>query len=268
MTTTTFSEISARYEIDSLIQKSAAERLLGLLDIQSHEAVLDLGCGTGNLSRRIRQLTDGPVTGIDPSPGMIENARNSPDSSDIAFIHTSAEELAFNEAFDVIFCNSAFQWFRSPDQALAACHTALRHGGRMGIQAPARSDYCPNFLDAVADVARDTRCTDIFARFSSPWLFLGQADDYRDMVEQAGFSVPFATIDELVTPYTPEQVMTIFESGAAAGYLNRESYPGGFDEWYPPRFREIVADAFRRQAGPDGLVQLKFNRIYLIAIKP
>src|SRR6266571_4624037 len=85
MADTTFTEISIRYEKDSLIQKSAAERLLGLLDIQEFEAVLDLGCGTGNLTRRIRQLTSGPVTGVDPSPGMIESARSSSQMiSDIA----------------------------------------------------------------------------------------------------------------------------------------------------------------------------------------
>ncbi len=269
MADTTFTEISIRYEKDSLIQKSAAERLLGLLDIQEFEAVLDLGCGTGNLTRRIRQLTSGPVTGVDPSPGMIESARSSSQMiSDIAFIHAAAEEITFRESFDVIFCNSAFQWFTSPRQALIVCHAALRPCGRMGIQAPARSDYCPNFLAAVAEVASDPRTAAIFARFKSPWLFLDQPNDYRILFEEAGFSVPFATIEELVTPYTPDQVMTIFESGAAAGYLNQESYSGGYDENYPATFREIVATAFRKQAGLDGLVQLTFNRIYLIAVKP
>jgi trans-aconitate methyltransferase len=268
MASTSFTEISARYETDSLIQKSAAERLLSLLDIQRHEAVLDLGCGTGSLSRRIRQLTDALVTGIDPSPGMIETARNAPGVHDIAFIHSSAEDLAFSEVFDIIFCNSAFQWFVSPKKALAAGYAALRPCGRLGIQAPARSNYCPNFLAAVADVAQDPRTSANFARFNSPWLFLEQADDYRALFQQAGFSVPFAAIEELAAPYTPDQVLTIFESGAAAGYLKRDAYTGGYDEDYPAVFREIVAAAFRRQAGQDGLVQLVFNRIYLIAEKP
>ncbi len=268
MADTSFTEISVRYEQDSLIQKSAAERLLGLLDIQDREAVLDLGCGPGNLSHRIRQLTSGPVTGVDPSPGMIEKARNSRQITDIAFVHAAAEEITFKETFDIIFCNSAFQWFTSPRRALAAGYAALRPGGRMGIQAPARGDYCPNFLAAIAEVAHDPRTAAVFAGFHSPWLFLEQADEYRGLFEQAGFSVPFARIEELVTPYTPDQVMTIFESGAAAAYLSRESYPGGYDEEYPAIFREIIASAFRSQAGPDGLVQLKFNRIYLIAVKP
>ncbi|MFZ4855657.1 MAG: class I SAM-dependent methyltransferase [Desulfuromonadaceae bacterium] len=268
MTTTTFTEISARYEKDSIIQKSAAERLLSLLDIQRWEAVLDLGCGTGSLTRRIRGLTDAPITGVDPSIGMIEAAQNAPDTTDIAYIHSRAEDVAFTGTFNVIFCNSAFQWFEQPDQALAASFAALRSGGRIGIQAPARLDYCPNFLRAIDAVAADPRTAEVFSRFTPRWLFLESTEEYRSLFERAGFRVPFATIEEQVTPYTPDQVITIFESGAAAGYLNRELYLGGYDDDYPALFREIVAASFRNQACQDGLVPLVFNRIYLIAVKP
>jgi trans-aconitate 2-methyltransferase len=266
--TTTFEEISGRYEQDSVVQKSAAGRLLGLLDIQRHEAVLDLGCGAGNLTRRIRQITDAPLTGVDPTPGMIDIARNAPDVNDIAFVHAAAEEIDFKNAFDVIFCNSAIQWFTSPVLALQAGFAALRPGGRMGMQAPARRDYCPNFLAALTDVSRDPRTAEIFSRCNPSWFFLERADDYRALFEQAGFSVPFAVIEELVADYSPEQVLNVFESGAAAGYLNQDSYQGGFSAGYPTLFREILASAFQRQAGPDGLVKLIFNRVFLIAVKP
>ncbi|MFL5264631.1 MAG: methyltransferase domain-containing protein, partial [Anaeromyxobacteraceae bacterium] len=45
-------------------------------------------------------------------------------------------------AFDVVFCNSALHWFKETARALAACRRALRPGGRMAMQAPARQDYC------------------------------------------------------------------------------------------------------------------------------
>ena len=268
MTTTTFTEISARYEKDSIIQKSAAERLLSLLDIQRWEAVLDLGCGTGSLTRRIRSLTDALVTGVDPSPGMIEAAQNVPDVTDITYIRARAEDLAFSGTFDVIFCNSSFQWFEQPDQALAASFAALRSGGRIGIQAPARRDYCPKFLRAIDAVAADPRTAEIFSRFTPRWLFLESAEEYRRLFERTGLRVPFATIEEQVTPYTSDQVITIFESGAAAGYLDRELYLGGYDDDYPPLFREIVAASLRNETNQDGLVPLVFNRVYLIAVKP
>lgn len=46
-----FTNIAARYGQDSLIQRSAAEKLIGLLDIRNSDHVPDLGCGTGSLTR-------------------------------------------------------------------------------------------------------------------------------------------------------------------------------------------------------------------------
>ena len=74
MKTTDFTDISSRYERDSLIQKSAADKLVCLLDIRRDDDVLDLGCGTGSLTRKIRAVTDGRVVGVDPSAGMIREA--------------------------------------------------------------------------------------------------------------------------------------------------------------------------------------------------
>lgn len=267
MTNTSFNEISTRYRKDSIIQQSAAELLLELLDIRGEEAVLDLGCGTGNLTRRIRDLTKGPVQGVDPSAGMIAAARADSGDTGIRFVQSLAETLEFQECFDVIFCNSAFQWFLAPGQALSAAHKALRSGGRIGIQAPATSQYCPNFLEALEAVRRDPRTAATFAGCRPRWNFLEQAEDYRALFERSGFEVRYAVIERSTTPYTPEKVLTIFESGAAAGYLNRDAYPEDYPEEYPALFRELLLAAFRQQAGEDGKVQLTFNRIYLLGFK-
>ena len=69
-----FSEISKKYEKDSVVQKSASEILFDLLEIQPKDDVLGLGCGTGHISRLIRNKTRGKVVGVDPSDGMIEKA--------------------------------------------------------------------------------------------------------------------------------------------------------------------------------------------------
>lgn len=264
---TDFSEISARYEQDSLIQKSAAEKLFGLLAIGENDDVLDLGCGTGNLTRKIRGMTVGQIVGVDPSEGMIQEAAANLDGKDVAHLVMAAEALTFDDAFDAIFCNSAFQWFHDPQTALCACHNSLRKGGRMGIQAPAGRRYCPNFLDAIDAVASDVRTRETFAGFKAPWLFMETADDYGALFTQAGFAVPFSRIEVLETCHTAEEIMTIFESGAAAGYLNQAFYETRIDEKYCGNFRSIVKDAFAGQVDGSGTVKLLFNRIYLVAAK-
>jgi trans-aconitate methyltransferase len=267
MQSTDFTEISARYERDSLIQKSAAEKLIGLIDIRRNDRVLDLGCGTGSLTRRIKSMTAGNVVGVDPSEGMVREAEGKRDGLDITYETRSAEDLGYHEEFTAIFCNSAFQWFRAPHQALKNCYEALQPGGRMGIQAPAKKIYCPNFLQAIGAAARDPRTANIFSGFRPPWILLDTEKEYASLFVQAGFTVPFAVIEEVKTLHAPDEVMTIFESGAAAGYLNQEYYSAPISSAYTAAFREIVRESFLRQASKEGQVELIFNRIYLLAVK-
>lgn len=267
MSTVSFSEIAAKYERDSRVQAPAAEILVGLLGIGQRDDVLDLGCGTGQLTRRTREMTRGRVVGIDASEGMIREARGKSEGLAIDYEVTRAEKLDRRDSFDAIFCNSAFQWFKNPEPVLRNCHLALRKGGRMGMQAPARMEYCPNFIRAIEQAARDPRTRETFARFKSPWFFLETAEEYASLFERAGFNVVFSRIEAVKTLHPPDEILKIFESGAAAGYFNQECYDVPIDGGYVERAREIISSAFRNQANEAGLVELTFNRIYLVGTK-
>lgn len=262
-----FNQIARRYEKESVVQKAAAELLLSLLEIGPREDILEVGCGTGHLAAHISQLTSGRVLGIDAASGMIAEAQSKYASERLSFELTSAEDLSVERDFDAIFCNSAMQWFHDPERALKACHRALRPGGRMGAQAPARHDYCPNFLEAIAEVAHHPATAATYSRFQSPWFFCETADAYAEVFRSAGFVVPFARIERTNARYTLEQVLKVFESGAAAGYLNPACYGGPLPDAYVRAFRDILAGAFRTQTACDGRIDLVFHRIYLVATR-
>ncbi|AEJ61851.1 Methyltransferase type 11 [Spirochaeta thermophila DSM 6578] len=262
-----FSRISGMYEKAASLQRAASDVLLDLLGIKDTENVLDVGCGTGGITKRIRGLTRGKVVGIDPSPGMIEEARKGAGGLDVSFELRGAEEMEYQEEFDVIFANSSFQWFEAPEKAIWNCHRALRKGGRIGIQAPARNVYCPNFLQAIEMVKRDDRTKRIFSGFRNPWFFLETAEEYRSFFEDCGFKVTFVELRSIVTVHTPEEVFRIFSSGAIAGYLNEAYYDIELTRDYIEHFIEIVKEAFATQVERDGMVRLRFNRIFLTAVK-
>jgi len=219
---------------------------MNLLKIKEHDDILDVGCGVGNLTKKIREISKGKVVGIDPSEKMISEARSR--QLDITFEQKSAETMDFRNCFEVIFCNSAFQWFRNPKKALENCYTALRTNGRMGIQAPAKKLYCPNFIDAIEEVKKNQKTKDTFAHFRSPWTFFETADEYSNLFESAGFKVDFSRIETIKTNYSPEEVFAAFSSGAIAGYLNQDFYDRELPEDYEQNFKAIVRDAFGKQA--------------------
>lgn len=262
-----FTSISETYEHTSLVQKSASEVLIELLEIQEGCMILDLGCGTGHIAKLLRDQTNSTVIGVDPAAGMIEKAKKTITDTNISFLNLAADQLDFENSFDVIFCNSAFQWFKNPGPSLNACYKALKHGGRIGIQAPAKNRYCPNFIDAVDRVADDYAIGGIFKTFDAPWFFLDSADEYREVFERAGFTVKRSEIVEVKTTHSVDEVFKIFESGAAAGYLNQQYYGTDVTAEYRETFRKIVFNAFERQADDQGNIDLVFFRIYLIAEK-
>lgn len=261
-----FSEISEKYENDSVVQKSASEILFDLLEIQPNDDVLDLGCGTGHISSLIRDKTSGKVAGVDPSEGMIEKAHNKFSHQDISFRVCSAEQLDYQNEFDVIFCNSAFQWFVNPPKVLNVCRNSLKINGRMAIQAPAKDNYCPNFLRAIGEVKNHKVTREVFEHFTQPWFFRNSAREYAELFENAGFKVNKSTIDEVATYHTAEEAYKIFESGAAAGYLNQDYYSTKLSQEYIDAFRNIVRDSFEKQADNEKQVKLTFYRIYLLAV--
>ncbi len=265
-----FTTIAPKYQQTAVLQKSASEQLFDMLSISRTDDVLDLGCGTGHLTRKIRSFTKGVVVGIDPSEGMVTVAqRNNQDG--IAFHVQPAENLDMVDQFDVIFCNSAFQWFRNPSLAISNCYSALSPGGRMAMQAPARNDYCPNFVLAVCSLREHPDTQETFAHFHSPWFFLETAEEYADIFAKAGFSVvssAIETVRQRSTPTRAFEMFEMFESGAAAGYLNPDCYNVMLPSKYISIARGLIERQFESQAAHDGDVELTFHRIYLLGRRP
>jgi ubiquinone/menaquinone biosynthesis C-methylase UbiE len=263
-----FDSKASMYEQNALVQKSASEVLLEMISIRKNDDVLDLGCGSGRTTREIAFLTKGQVLGTDISESMINEAiRKNDDQLNVRYLVKDAEDLGFTEKFDVIYCNSTFQWFSNPTKVLKQCFTALKTKGRMGIQAPATSMYCPNFVAAIEQVRTHPVTKATFRYFKNPWMFLESEDEYRKLFEKCGFDVVKCKITEESARYTTDQVYGIYQSGAENGYLNQSFYTVPLTDEYVETFRSLIKKAFKEQTDESGMIDLRFNRIYLVAKK-
>jgi SAM-dependent methyltransferase len=103
-----------------------------MVDEFAAKAVIDLGCGTGLLARRLAR-SGLFVTGVDPAAGSLEYARNQPGAHRVHWILGDASTLPEAAADLVLMTGNAAQ--AVADQAdwdcmLRRTHMALRPGGR------------------------------------------------------------------------------------------------------------------------------------------
>ncbi|MHC1754423.1 MAG: trans-aconitate 2-methyltransferase [Methanosarcina sp.] len=268
MSEVNFNSKAFTYANNSLVQKSASEILLDLLSIQSEEDVLDLGCGPGHITKKIAQVTKGIVTGIDVSQGMIEQAVSSnQELPNLRYSVMDAENLELPINFDVIVCNSSFQWFQKPEQVLNRCFSVLKQGGRIGVQAPATQLYSPNFVAAIEKIRMHPYTREIFKYFKNPWFFLESKEEYEQLFRNCGFDVIYSELRDESNLFSIEEAYKIYQSGAENGYLNQSFYTVTLTDDYMNSFRELVKEAFKEQSDNSGMIDLKFKRIYIIAKK-
>lgn len=102
--------------------------VIELLNPQSHETILDLGCGSGELTATIANSAH-KVTGIDFSENMINQSQTR--FPHIEFQQHDAEKpFPFDYKFDAIFSNAALHWMLNADAVANNVANALKNGGR------------------------------------------------------------------------------------------------------------------------------------------
>jgi ubiquinone/menaquinone biosynthesis C-methylase UbiE len=104
----------------------AALRKLADLDVRD---VLDVGCGTGQLTARLREThPDARVVGCDFSRGMLLQAAQRRRRA--LWVQADAARLPFPaSAFDAVVSTEAFHWFPDQDAALREFFRVVRPGG-------------------------------------------------------------------------------------------------------------------------------------------
>ncbi len=129
--------------------------VLALVRSRPGMRVVDLGCGTGELTRKLHQHTYARETlGLDSSEAMLEKSRA---HAGDGLRFEKREILDFAEdpggSWDLVFSNAALHWVCGHEQVLRKLTHALAAGGQIAIQLPASHDH-PSQL-AAAEVAQE-----------------------------------------------------------------------------------------------------------------
>ena len=121
-------------------QAAIRNTYLDLLQIAPGERVLDVGCGTGVVTRAVarRVASSGQVVGVDPSPTMLAVAREIAEREGLAeqieFQVGDARALPVDDAaFDVVLAITALSHTTDAERAIPELLRAVRPGGRVGV---------------------------------------------------------------------------------------------------------------------------------------
>jgi trans-aconitate 2-methyltransferase len=241
--------------------------ILSRLDLADNEAIVDLGCGSGEHTIELaRRSARGSARGIDGSPAMIDAARKLLDAQPedlkrrVSFELLDAPKFHADRAFTLIFSNAAFQWIPNQRAMFASCFVALKPGGRIIVQIPANETET-----AKLEVGRLAR--------EEPWhsILSGRERAFREdpptayaaMLAQLGYEhIDCYHLTFHHPMNSPADVVQWYRSTGLRPFLD------AIPENRHDEFLNVLTERLNSAYATDGPMTFDFNRLFIWGRKP
>lgn len=116
--------------------------------------VIDLGCGTGELTRGLLdRWPDARIVGVDNSAEMLAAAAPRAVEGRLRFVAGDARSYAADEPVDVLLSNAVLHWVPDHAPLLERLVAQLAPGGTLAVQMPSNFDAASHML--IAETAAD-----------------------------------------------------------------------------------------------------------------
>jgi len=193
-----WTEHADRYDRSGLRHR---ERLLDHCAVETGDHILDVGCGTGNLSRDLgRRASEGSVVGVDLSAPMLELARACAESEglgNVSYLQADAQINPFESGkYDLAVSSFGAMFFADPVAAFANIGRSLRLGGRLAMLAWRGLDSNEWLTELRAALAVGRELPKPPAEAPTPFA-LADPDRVRTILEKSGFqAINCEAVDE------------------------------------------------------------------------
>lgn len=226
--------------------------LIEWLQPQPGEKILDLGCGTGELTARLA-ASGARITGLDSSASMIDSARRN--FPEVEFVVANAASFSLPEQFDAVFSNAALHWMLEKEQVAARIYQHLKQGGRLILEMGAKGNV--NSLLLALEKAMQQHCYQY-----RPFWYFPSVGEYTTILEQYGFRVhqahSFDRTTELADP----------ENGIIDWF---EMFGDHFFENVPAAARQAILEQAQEELRPacfrNGKWYADYVRLRIAAVK-
>ena len=203
------------YSISASFVPELASKILQWLDPQLADVILDLGCGDGTLTSKIKTRCS-IVVGVDASANMIEAARKRyGNNSSLNWHKVDCRYLEKYDklgsmGFDKVFSNAALHWImRDPSTRLSVLrntYEALKPGGTFVFEMGGAGNVADVHAALLAALVHQGVSIER-AREACPWVFPSE-NMMRQMLEKVGFEV-----QKIELAYRPTRLTTEKDGG-------------------------------------------------------
>lgn len=127
-----FNEKATNWDAESLKAKAGAKKIITKFTKYINEkSVLDIGCGTGVLTKDLINAGAKSITGIDISNKMIEIAKNKfLNNSNVQFFCKDITEWTTTEKFDIAIIYNAYPHLEKNSYLVNKIYSLLKNKGR------------------------------------------------------------------------------------------------------------------------------------------
>ncbi len=187
--------------------------VVGWLELEGGERVLDGGCGSGRVTEvLVERLPRGSVVALDASPAMLAEARRrlARFGDRVEYVLADlARPLPIRGTVDAVLSTATFHWITDHDALFRNLAAVLRPGGRLVAQCGAVGNI-RQVLEAARRAGLDARAPTYFA---SP-------EETRTRLEASGFVEIEVWTTEEPTPIEPgEPLETYLRTVCLRGHL-------------------------------------------------
>lgn len=242
------------YDIKHSFVSSYGNFLIDLLAPKNGEKILDLGCGTGDLAKKLHDLGT-EVTGVDKSSNMVSAAVKK--YPEISFRVADATDLPYRNEYDAVFSNATLHWVKDPKKALESIYNSLKENGRFVAEFGGKG----NVQTIAQEMIYQLQLGGFgYQKEQNPWYYPSIAE-YSTLMEEVGFRVTFAQHIDRPTPLEGEEGLRNWMDMFGNAFFQ------GITEEQKKLVQSKVEDNLREKLYQDGKWVADYIRIRVVGVK-
>ena len=251
-------------------RRPAIELLARVPPVADPELVVDLGCGSGEITRLLAERwPEAAVHGVDNSPDMLERARAGDEAGGVAQVDWIEADIAVwtpPSPPGLIYANASLQWVDGHGALFPRLFRSLAPGGALAVQMPRSREARSHILmhevlggggPAGGRIGPESLREEVARR----WVLA--PEEYLDLLAAGADRLDVWTTEYLQVLEGEDPVLEWVSGTGLRPILNGLAEPDL--SRFLDTYRQALRDTYPRR--PDGTTLYPFSRLFIVAVR-